>query len=254
MSKAQSPISSPKNKVQLKMILKDVLHLTKTLLLIVGGIALTITSQAQENMMAAGNMQFTLHYGFMNRANAELNNSLYDIENRNYSLAPFETEVNFSTPLGATFEYAISDYTTVGFTTDFMQYTLSETRFDAVDSFSIETKGTRITALGRVVRYLRNKPRSTIYAFADVGVKIRSLNSSAANEYEENIAFIHQSHETTFRKYSPLHYDIGVGAKFLFVKNIGFCLEAGYMTSIARVGIFYNLKHKDRRFSDKYGW
>ena len=52
----------------------------------------------------------------------------------------------------------------------------------------------------------------------------------------------------------PVVLEVALGAKFLITNKIGISLEAGTFNGNLSAGIFYNLKHKDRRINDKYGW
>lgn len=210
---------------------------------------------SQENMMAEGNSQISLTYGAYHTGFYLLKNNLAVIEGNSYFAANeiLDYDIKYTNPIGLCYEYAISDYTTIGAALNFFSFQLHEYRVNPVDSYDVHTRGMNMNIMLRGVRYFTQKTKSSFYIFLDAGLQFRVM-SFDGSPYQKEIAYIHQSRLTGSRSLFPFVLNGGIGTKFLVARNIGICLEAGYMSCIARGGIFYNMKHKDRKDYDKYGW
>ncbi|GBL35032.1 hypothetical protein EMGBS15_06270, partial [Filimonas sp.] len=93
---------------------------------------------------------------------------------------------------GVNFDYALSDYTSVGLGLNYYSFHLKETRKDNVDTFDLETKGYRVAAQVRAMRYILQRQRSILYFFAGVGARFRSVKYNTNDSLSLHIADIHQ--------------------------------------------------------------
>ncbi len=206
---------------------------------------------AQEPLMAKANMMLTVSYGVTNFNRIVLDNYLQSQSVYSPSLT---YSIKYSNPLGVNFDYAVSDYTSVGFGLNYYSFNLKETRKDYVDTFDLETKGYRVAAQVRAMRYIVQRPRSVLYFFAGAGARFRSVKYNSNDSLALHIADIHHKPDGSPDTYSPVSLDAGMGLKFLVVRNIGLSAEFGMMTGIAQFGLFYSFKNKWRKSHDNIGW
>ena len=201
--------------------------------------------------MAKGNKVLTISYGLSNIYTYFLTQQI-NSDKANYTFYTYN--VKFNHPLVASFDYAISDYTTIGLSGGFYTFHLHEKKVFANDTSVIDTKGFKMAIQLRGIRYIVQSAKSVFYIFVGGGVRFRSLNINTSNDSIINAALIHQIPETNPKKYSPFSLDAGLGLKFLVTKKIGFSCEFGMTTGLAQFGLFYSLKNKWRRVNDKIGW
>lgn len=240
-----------KGKQHFKFVWFKSLEIIRFILLLIVCIGISQSSFAQEPLMAKGNKVLTVSYGMSNIYKSlltlELNNNEFDDESYSYT-------AKFTNPLIVSFDYAISDYTTIGLSGGFYSFRLKERREYPGDTIEVDTKGLKFAIQLRGIRYIVQSPRSVFYMFAGAGVRLRSMKHNTSDTYIIRASRIHQTPETNPTNYSPLSLDAGMGLKFLVTKKIGISCEFGMMTGLAQVGMFYSLKNKWRRVNDKIGW
>ncbi len=208
-------------------------------------------AKAQEPLMAKANMMLTVSYGATNFNRIVLDKYLTKQSVIDPSIS---YDIKYSNPLSANVDYAISDYTSLGIGVNYYSFDLKETRKDIVDSFDLDTKGHRIAIQVRAMRYIIQRPRSIIYFFAGAGARFRSVKYNSSDSLALHTADIHHTADGSLSSYSPISLDVGLGLKFLVVRNIGVSAEFGMMTGIGQIGLFYSFKNKWRRSRDNIGW
>jgi uncharacterized membrane protein len=207
--------------------------------------------KAQEPLMAKANMMFTVSYGANNYNRMVLEKYVHTKFVNDPSIS---YNIQYSNPLNANVDYAMSDYTSLGLGVNYYSFDLNEKRTDTIHSYDLETKGRRIAIQIRAMRYVIQRPRSIVYFFAGAGARFRSVTYNSTDSIALRTAAIHHTADGSLSTYSPISMDLGVGAKFLLIRNIGISAEVGMLTSIAQVGLFYSFKNKWRKSHDNIGW
>jgi len=207
--------------------------------------------KAQEPLMAKANMMFTVSYGTNNYNRMVLEKYVHTkfVNEPSISYA-----IKYSNPLSANVDYAISDYTSLGLGVNYYTFNLNEKRTDSILAYDLETKGRRIAIQIRAMRYIIQRPRSILYFFAGAGARFRFVKYNTSDSIALRTAAIHHTADGSLSAYSPISMDLGLGAKFLLIRNIGISAEVGILTSIAQVGLFYSFKNKWRKSHDNIGW
>ena len=209
--------------------------------------------KAQDPLMAKANKALTISYGIGNFNKLFLTNY---IDDKTYSTTNsyLSYTAKFSNPITLTFDYAVSDYSTIGIAFNYFTFNLSEKRQDLQDTFNLETKGNQMAFQLRGIRYIVQRPRSALYLFGATGLRFRSVEYNTTDQHDIHIAEIHKFAYANPEPYSPLSLEAGMGIKFLITQKIGISSEFGFVTGIAQCGLFYSFKNKWRRTKDPIGW
>ena len=210
---------------------------------------------AQEHLMAEGNMQFGVQVGFSNNYKRIMSNYMEINSTSYYRQSNLSYDIKALPPINLFFEYAANDYTAIGACIEYFSFKFNDSyKLDDTVSKNFTSNGNQIALKARLVRYFRASPRLNLYGFINGGVKLASLNTSISEkEMEDSHSFGAYNYLKTLTVF-PVVFEMGLGAKFLITNKIGLSLEAGTFNGNLSAGIFYNLKHKDRRINDKYGW
>ena len=206
---------------------------------------------AQEPLMAKANKILTISYGVTNFNKIMLTDY---VQSHVEGYPGLSYSIKYTNPLALTFDYAVSDYTTLGLGVSYFSFHLKEKRQDFIDTFDLDTKGYRIAIQLRGIRYIVQGPRSVFYMFAGAGIRFRSVSYNTTDQLAIQGAEIHEAAEASDQPYFPLSLEAGMGLKFLVTKRIGISGEFGMMTGIGQFGLFYSLKNKWRRTNDHLGW
>ncbi len=211
---------------------------------------------SQEHMMAEGNMQFGVQVGFSNNYKRIMNSQL----NNDYLLDNYESNLEYDIkalpPINLVFEYASNDYTAIGASIEYFSFKFNDAyKLHDTISKSFKSNGSQLAFKARLVRYFRASPKLNLYGFLNGGIKFASITMSESLDEMEKSSFSYGAYFQLKRNtVFPVVFEVGLGAKFLVTNKIGLSLEAGTFNGNLSAGIFYNLKHKDRRINDKYGW
>jgi hypothetical protein len=209
---------------------------------------------AQDPLMAKGNKALTFSFGVTNIYKTLLNVYLADKDATQLSTNSLSYSVKMSNPVVVTYDYAVSDYTTIGIGINYYSIKLNERRESSTDTLTTESNGYKASLQIRGIRYLVQKAGSVFYFYAGAGVRFRKLDSKANENSFLQTAYIYQFPETSLSGYTPLSLDAGLGLKFLLTKKIGLSAEFGLTTGIAQIGLFYSFKNKWRKSNDNIGW
>lgn len=212
------------------------------------------TMRSQEVLMAKANKMISITYGLSNIDKISLENYMSKQVKDNQSTVRYDYQLQFSHPIQIAFDYACSDFTTIGLGLNYSQYKLSETRTSINDTGSVESKGSKLALQLRGIRYIVQRPKSVLYFFAGAGFRMRSVKYSSSNPAILKDIDIHQIPATRYDNYLPLSAEVGIGARFLVVRNMGLCAEVGAIDAVSRIGIFYSIKNKWRKSNDEIGW
>lgn len=217
-------------------------------------VALTLhphTACAQEPLMAKGNKALTVSYGVSNAIRVHLKNVL---EDEAVVTPGYTYQLNFTNPLQATFDIAFSDYTTAGVAVSWCHFRVRESGQFSNDASTLETKGYKLAVQLRGIRYVLQSQRSVIYFVGAAGIRLRGVRDNSTDPDKQATAYSHQVPELSALSYSPFSIEAGLGMKFLLTKKLGISAEAGMLTGIGQIGVFYSFKNKWRKSNDKYGW
>lgn len=208
-------------------------------------------ASSQEPLMAKGNKAFTLSYGVGNTVRIDLKKTLDDqVANNN----GYTYELRGTNPLQANLDIAFSDYTTAGIAVSWCRFAVKESGQFSNDASTLETRAHKVALQLRGVRYIMQSQRAVIYFFGAAGIRFRKVSDDSNDALKRQLAFSHQAGELSTAAYRPYTVEAGLGLKFLVTKTLGVSAEAGMLTGIAQVGLFYSFKNKWRKSNDQYGW
>ncbi|MEN9340408.1 MAG: hypothetical protein RIQ62_1720 [Bacteroidota bacterium] len=211
------------------------------------------TMLSQEALMAKANKMISITYGLSNIDKIRLENYMSKQVKDNQSIR-YDYQLQFSHPIQIAFDYACSDFTTIGLGLNYYHYKLNETRTIINDTGIVESKASKLALQLRGIRYIVQRPKSVLYFFAGAGVRMRSVKYSSSDPAILKDIDIHQIPATRYDNYFPLSAEVGIGARFLVMHNIGLCVEVGAIDAVSRIGIFYSIKNKWRKSNDEIGW
>lgn len=232
-------------------VVSDGYHCLLRSMLLFGLLLYVHAGYAQEPLMAKGNKVLSISYGAGNAVRKDLSRSLSDQQ----AIHPgYIYQLGFTNPLQASFDMALSDYTTAGIAASWCRFRVKENgQFSQLGS-ELETKGYKLTVQVRGIRYLVQGQRMVCYFFGAAGLRLRGITYSSSDLEVNTKAYSHQVSLLSANPYKPFSLEAGLGLKFLLTSKVGLSVEAGALTGIAQLGLFYSLKNKWRKSNDQYGW